>query len=299
MPSTKEPKIPREYRLIRPLGRGAQGIVSLVQKRSSGEMAVHKTMREYEMADKRWPMEPYVMKTILPESPRLTRLRDSYRLETATRGRGSVANKELVLIYEYCAGGDLQRAVRGRDRIAEDFIWHVFVQVAEALDVMHNRGSEAVMHGDVKPDNVFLEREYRPGHALPGLKLGDFGTAPVGEYAEGIHVPVWQGPEMPCLSAAGDIWALGAIIHWLGHDEEALIRDPPAGFRGTRKEWVMRPQARKPIPLPRRYSAALNDYMLDCLEWDPRDRISSSELVHGLKRDRYSNHGKSRTRGSR
>ena len=105
-------------------------------------------------------------------------------------------------------------------------------------------------------------------------------------------MPAWQGPELPLLSAAGDVWGLGAIVHWMGHGGESLIRNPPAGFRGSREDWLLRPEARKPRPLPRWYSDALNDYMMDCLEWEPRDRVNSKELVRGLKRDGYPDRGR-------
>ena len=266
-----------EWRLIRPIGQGAQGRASLVQHRQTGALAVRKKAEEYDLLD-HMPSEPYILQQILPSSRSIVRLMH-HEIEQSH-------NEDLILWFEYCPGGDLQHAVEGLGgRLPEDFIWHCFTQIAHALDVLHNRGSQPVVHRDIKPDNVFLETPYRHSAPWPNLKVGDFGTAVLEARTAGIHRPCWQGPEIPQFTSAGDIWGLGAIIHWLCHGEPP-IRPPPGGFPGSVTDWEKRPEARDVIPLPPLYSSKLNDYMLDCLEWNPSDRISSRWLVDGLQRDR-------------
>ena len=268
-----------EWHHVRMIGQGGQGTASLVQNMQTGSLAVRKKMTVYELVHDT-PLEALILQEILPSSRHI--------VDMIACGFEPDRNHNVNLVqwFEYCRGGDLQHAVAGAERrLPEDFIWHCFLQIAHALDVIHNCGSQGVVHRDIKPDNIFLEKKYRHEAPWPDLKVGDFGTAVLEEHTEGIHVPCWHGPEIPHLSPAGDIWSLGAIIHWLGHGHPPM-RSPPADFRGTQEMWERLPEPRKPKALPRSYSSMLNGYMLACLEWDPRNRISGDELVVCLMRDR-------------
>ena len=268
-----------EWRVIRRIGEGAQGRATLVEHRMTGQLAVRKKAEDYDLLDHDMPSEPYILQRILPRSSNIVRM-IHYEM-----GGNSMGSEDLILWFEYCPGGDLQHAVEALGQLSDDFVWHCFIQIARALDTIHNCGSHPVVHRDIKPDNIFLETTYRHHAPWPNLKIGDFGTAVLEENTAGIHVPCWQGPEIPRLTSAGDIWGLGAIIHWLCHGRPP-IRPRPSAFPGSAKDWESLPEARKVVPLPRLYSSKLNDYMLDCLEWDPSYRISSRMLVDGLERDR-------------
>ena len=268
----------KDWRKVKTIGQGAQGRTSLMQHKRSGELAVRKRMTEFGMVDDT-PLEAIILQEILPPSTRINQLM-AFTFETHRNG-----DTDLIQWFEYCRGGDLHHDTDQVGRLQEDFIWHCFIQIAEALDVIHNAGTQLVVHRDIKPDNIFLEQKYRHEAPWPNLKVGDFGTAVLEKHTQGVHVPCWHGPELPHLSPAGDIWSLGAIVHWLGHGLPPLI-PPPVDFPGSSEQWCLRPEARKPEPLPHCYSNKLNERMLDCLEWDPKDRISSQKLVSRLKRDR-------------
>lgn len=267
------------WRVLRAIGAGGQGECVLVQRESDGLVAVRKQTEVYEVLQG-FPLEAIILEKVLPRSPRITKL-ISFKLKPACRHRDN-----LIEWFEYCRGGDLHNAMEQlRGRVTEDFVWHCFIQLAEALDVIHNAGSERVVHRDIKPDNIFLEEEYHHEAPWPNVKLGDFGLATLDTHTSAMIVPCWQGPELPQLSAAGDVWALGAVIHWLAHGKPPIARRP-ARFRGSTEEWEMEPVARKPIPLDGLYSSKLNGYMMLCLTKNPNERISSQELVGLLRRDR-------------
>ena len=267
----------QEWRMIEMIGQGAQARASLVEHKSTGELAVRKKMAHYDLLEDGMPLEPLILREILPSSRNIVTM-INHTFEGDDR-----QGYDLVQWFEYCRGGDLQHAVDELESVPEDFIWHCFEQIAHALDIIHNCGSHRVVHRDIKPDNIFLASKYRHTGPWPNLKVGDFGTATLEEYSTGVHVARWQGPEIPELSAAGDIWSLGAIIHWMAHGRPPM-RPPPHDF--TRLTWECLPKARLPQPLPSSYSSKLNNYMLDCLEWNPNDRISSRVLADGLERDR-------------
>ena len=267
-----------EWRPVRTVGKGAQGKSVLVQRRSDGVLAIRKQVHNYNMING-LPLEAVILQEILPRSRRVIKLM-TFSFEPSHRPRD-----DLIEWFEYCRGGDLQHAMERSGSLSEDFIWHCFIQVAEALDVVHNAGSQRVVHRDVKPDNIFLDEKYLHEAPWPDLKLGDFGAAVLKEHTTDMCIPCWQGPELPHHSAAGDIWGLGAVIHWLGHGQPP-IAPRPARFRGSQREWEEQPGARKPMPLPTLYSSNLNEYMMLCLKWNPDDRISSQDLVDCLKVDR-------------
>ena len=218
------------------------------------------------------PLEVRLMENVLPSHRSILRFHYWCFINT-TAGEG------LEVYYEYCAGKTLESFIpEGQPGSqSEGFIWHVFIQLAEALDAMHHRGTQHVVHRDVKPSNVFLKTAYRPGHAFPTVKLGDYGLATTKAHSTGCGTWEWIGPEI-ALSSRGDVWALGAIIHALCHGVGPVDM--------SRRGWKRNPDARRPRSLPARYSDCLNDNMMFCLRRNPRDRVSSDELVRSLHRDR-------------
>ena len=85
-------------------------------------------------------------------------------------------NKKDVTVdiaMEYCEGGSLSDLVarskaEGR-KVAEDEVWRIFYQLAQALEYIH---SDSILHRNINPSNVyFADRERR------NLKLGGFGLA--------------------------------------------------------------------------------------------------------------------------
>ena len=66
-----------------------------------------------------------------------------------------------------------------KEIIDEAFVWKIFYQVVQALIHCHSRSTlcQVILHRDVKPANIFLDRENN-------AKLGDFGVSNKLEYCE-------------------------------------------------------------------------------------------------------------------
>ena len=139
-----------------------------------------------------------------------------------------------AIFLEYCNGGDLSSVKethsRRKEALPETLIWDVFGQVAEGLAFLHEGyGTKyyksgtwpLILHRDIKPGNIFLQYTANDGIVV---KIGDFGTATmypshkrpriVGEKFVGGTID-YLGPELPFASAKGDVWCLGASIHFL------------------------------------------------------------------------------------
>lgn len=178
-----------DWRPVRKIGKGAQGEATLMKRISDGEFMVEKRVKIYSMVDGIL-VEAAILQDILPSNRRIIELMD-FSFEPSSRDE-----PDLLECFEFCRGGDLQHGVTQSGRPSEDFIWHCFIQIAEALDVLHNAGSRVVIHRDVKPNNIFLAQKYHHEAPWPNLKLGDFGAAVFQELTEDWLEPCWQPPEL-------------------------------------------------------------------------------------------------------
>ncbi|XP_062205889.1 salt tolerance receptor-like cytoplasmic kinase 1 [Phragmites australis] len=85
--------------------------------------------------------------------------------------------EEGVLVLEFAANGNLHERLHGGGKATGTMPWarrvSVALQVARALEYLHDRCEPQVVHGDVKASNVLLD-------ASMSAKLCDFGSAVTG-----------------------------------------------------------------------------------------------------------------------
>eukprot|EP01112_Ceratiomyxa_fruticulosa_P012925 TRINITY_DN3603_c0_g1_i2.p1 TRINITY_DN3603_c0_g1~~TRINITY_DN3603_c0_g1_i2.p1 ORF type:complete len:181 (-),score=20.82 TRINITY_DN3603_c0_g1_i2:344-886(-) len=73
----------------------------------------------------------------------------------------------IVLILEYCAGGDFSKYIRRHKRLSESQTQIFMQQLASGLKFLRMK---KIIHRDLKPQNLLLTSEVNPN-----LKIGDFG----------------------------------------------------------------------------------------------------------------------------
>jgi NIMA (never in mitosis gene a)-related kinase len=152
------------------------------------------------------------------------------------------------MLFEYCEGGDLAKQSNYR-RATPLFALHVVISVAEALaflhyGLVHRDGhryervdsridrvgcNEAIVHQDIKGDNVFLRFPGSQGGGLPDVVLADFGLArSASETVPGTGCVPYMSPEsrfgsVERLSHKTDIYSFGVMcIGLLDHSATGL-----------------------------------------------------------------------------
>jgi len=174
----------------------------------------------------------------------------------------------LFMVMELLDGQTMHGKLRAGGRLAPKVACDVMWQVGEALRYIHGR---AVIHGDIKSENIFLVRGAAQRRVI---KLLDFGLSRPDRGSAGGEIdgtPEYLAPERirggPA-TVASDLYALGVVMF------ELLTGTLP--FTGTLEE-VFAQQLRAAIPPP----SSLVDEVLDeradeivakATAKDPRDR---------------------------
>jgi WD40 repeat protein len=261
-----------DYELLAEIARGGMGVVYRARQKSLDR--------------------PVAVKMIL--AGQLATSTEVERFHTEATAAGYLDHPQIVPIYEVAQqegqhyysmklidGENLAQAiaadrwprhtVAGRRQIAQ-----LLSQAARAVHYAHQRG---ILHRDLKPGNILLDRAGTP-------HLTDFGLAKrVGADSSLTHTgavlgtPSYMPPEQAAgkkqLTTAADVYSLGAILY------EMLSGQPP--FRGATPLDVML-QVSEREPMAPRHSnptieADLQTICLKCLEKDPARRYASAEAL--------------------
>jgi hypothetical protein len=223
-----------QYALIRRIGSGGMGEVWLGRHVVSGNLGAIKRIATRNRG--RDLLAAYFVR----EGKAVARLDHPHIVPLVAIGRG-------FLVTAYIDGGDLAR--RLQTPIAPAEALRIARQLADALVHAHERG---VVHRDVKPSNVLLDRR---GNAY----LSDFGLAAIlGESDAprvGAGTPSFMAPEQRGSSNLGpavDQYALGrTLLEMLvgGRvpvDRDAALRELPASLPERLRALVARATATSP-----------------------------------------------------
>jgi serine/threonine protein kinase len=231
------------------IGRGGMGVVYKARREEDGRAVALKLIPGEEHA--RW--SGWLAELVELRHPHLVPLE-------AFGSHGGV----YFVVMPLVDGGDLKERlsefVLGPDPTSRSLkrVAGLVAKVADAVDYLHGHG---IVHRDLKPSNVLLS-----GDAAEPL-VCDFGLAarldascPGLQCAAG--TPPYVAPELLAggtVSAAADVWSLGAVLH------ELLTGRPPLeGGPAT--------------------SGALADVCRRCLRRDPAERYrTAAELADQLR----------------
>jgi serine/threonine protein kinase/Tfp pilus assembly protein PilF len=267
-----------DYELLEEIGRGAQGAVFQAHQKSLNRIVALKVIG----------LGPWTTEAHLK------------RFRREAEAAASLEHPGIVPIYEvgeregccyfsmkFIEGGQLDQVVR-RAPISIRQGAELVAKVARTVHYAHEHG---ILHRDIKPGNILLDRNCEP-------HLTDFGLARLVEAKstitrtrEALGTPSYMAPEQAAgeqrkLSNATDVYGLGAVLYQL------LTGHPPfAG--GTTYETIkllLDTEPRQPRLWNPKIDRELSTIGLKCLEKDPKRRYSSAlalaeDLEHWLKHE--------------
>ncbi|KAH7290374.1 hypothetical protein KP509_30G045400, partial [Ceratopteris richardii] len=160
------------------------------------------------------------------------------------------------LFLEFMDGGTLADVItQSGGHLGEALVRHYTRCIVRGLHYLHGNG---IVHCDIKGQNILI--------GSTGVKIADFGHTDL-EAAE-----VVQGIEQ---GFAADIWSLGCTV------VEMIQGRPPWGRNITDMAAALYKLAclDEDPPLPKSISDDARDFLLHCLQRNPKDRWTTSQLL--------------------
>jgi eukaryotic-like serine/threonine-protein kinase len=191
---------------------------------------------------------------------------------------GSADELTYYMVMEYVPGKDLREVLAARGPLQPGQAVQVMADVCDALDAAHSGG---LVHRDVKPENILIERTGK-------VKVADFGialaldadkTLPGGVISGTLRYISPEQAEGEQATPASDIWAAGAVLC------ELLTGRQPYG--GSPADVLRRRTAEPPV-LPSQIDPELGDaadrVVMRACALEPGDRFSTAaEMAEALR----------------
>ena len=250
------------YSLERELGRGGMGIVFLAR-----DVALDR---------------PVAIKLLPPDMAGRPELRERFLREARTAAKLSQPNIVPIhaveetggLVYfvmSYVDGETLGERLRTKGPLTPHEAARMLQETAWALGYAHGRG---VVHRDVKPDNIMLERG--TGRAV----VMDFGIAAAGDSGGGevLGTAQYVSPEQANgdpVDGRSDIYSLGAVGFLALSGRLPFEAEDTAGLLAMHITRPAPPLASVTAGVPSRLARAVDR----CLQKSPADRFPSGEAL--------------------
>ena len=248
------------YMIGKQLGKGAFGKVYLALHRLTGLKvaikAIDKSIIQDERTRRKVFQEVYVMKKI--NHPNVIRLLEVFE-----------SKRHLMIVLEYCGGGDLLQLVKSRGQLTETEGKHIFSQVINGVQACHIKN---IIHRDIKLDNLLITTDFSC------IKLCDFGVSRSVKPGENIFdqcgTPAYLAPEIVADRGYDpfyvDIWSMGVLLY--------AILSGTVPFRAKTLPDLHKLILRCKYEMPENISDQAQDLIKRMLNPIPHMRISLDEM---------------------
>src|SRR5262245_14032106 len=262
-----------DYELLEEIGRGGQGVVFRARQKS-----LNRTVALKVISLGQWASKAHLK-----------------RFRREAEAAASLNHPCIVPIYEvgerdgscyfsmqFIEGGQLDE-VTNREPMPIGRAVELIAKIARTVHYAHEHG---ILHRDIKPGNILLDKNGEP-------HLTDFGLARMVETEstvtrtlEVLGTPSYMAPEQAvgnnsALTAATDVYGLGAVLYQL------LTGCPPFAGKTTYEtiKLVLDTEPRQPRAWNPKIDRDLSTICLKCLEKDPKLRYPAAvELAEDLER---------------
>src|SRR5213592_1087370 len=253
------------YRIASKLGQGGMGAVYKAHDKELDRTVALKLVRPNLMAD------PETMQRFKQELLLASKI--SHKNILRIHDLGDVEGIKFISMA-YIEGEDLYQQLKRQGRLPVDRSVAIARELCEALEAAHAAG---VMHRDLKPQNVLIDREgtaYVSDFGLAkSLKAGGAGITYAGQF---LGTPGYMSPEQVeggPLDHRSDLYALGVILY------EMVTGEVPFIGESTLKALFLK----EPAKNPKLVNPDLPDYLariiLRCLEREPSQRYQNAREV--------------------
>ncbi|KAM9439856.1 PAS domain-containing serine/threonine-protein kinase [Clarias gariepinus] len=255
-----EGQFEEDYHPLRPLGKGAFGVVWLASRRRDEQEVVVKFIRKDSVVEECWVMDPELGK-VTQEVAMLARLRHPNIvkvLEVFENG-----NFFQMVMEKHGDGLDLFEFIDMQPRLDEPLASYIFRQLVSAVTYLRGKG---ILHRDIKDENIIIDTKFH-------IRLIDFGSATRLEPGKLFHVfcgtleycspevlqgNPYKGPEL-------EMWSLGVLVYTLLFSENPFC---------SVEETI---QAKLTIPCD--ISTDLYSLLAGLLHREPTERMTLEELL--------------------
>lgn len=240
------------FRFSGVLGRGGSGTVYLVYDAVLGRDVALKIL------DPDLAGSSSFLRRYWAEVETMSRLHHPHVVEILDHGE---EHGRAWLVTEYVEGASLRQVLERSDTLTAPQALGLLAGALDGLAFVHGSG---VIHGDITPGNILVDR-------LGVSKLADFGES-LGPTGRGAGMtPAYASPEAAkglALDARSDLYSLGVVLY------ECLAGHPP--FNGQVPEVVLHRQVTSPPPPVPGLPAPLADLVAHSLAKDPAQRPQSA-----------------------
>ncbi|WP_344480902.1 serine/threonine-protein kinase [Nonomuraea monospora] len=261
MSRAEDPSRLGEYRILRRLGQGGQGVVYLGESPQGALVAV-------KLMHARVSGDPDVRRRFLGEVEAVRRVA---AFCTAQLLDADLDGDRPYLVSEYVEGPSLAEHVADKGPRSGGSLHRLAIGTATALGAIHRAG---VVHRDFKPPNVLL--------GIDGPRVIDFGVSRMMDAAAttstgvSLGTPAYLSPERVQGETAGppaDLWAWGLTVAYTATGRHAYWAE-------TYQEVLARILYGKPDLGG--LGGVLREVVEGCLRHDPQERPDAEEVLRWL-----------------
>ncbi len=261
------------YEIIRKLGSGGMAVVYLAREIALNREVAIKLLPKAFARDagfvSRFKNEAQVAANL--EHPHIVRI---YQI--------SEENELVYFVMSYVPGGSITDRIKKHGTIPIDDIVKWGIDICSALAYGHEHG---VIHRDMKPDNIMLDKndrvvvmDYGIARAGQGSGLTQTGTV--------IGTPQYMSPEQARgveLDARSDIYSLGIVLYQMATGELPFQATDAASLMYMHVHENPEPPDARKADIPE----WLRDIILKCLAKNPVDRFADAGEIKRALQEKY------------
>jgi len=258
------------FEIVRLLGQGGMGAVYQAYDRELERQVALKLIRSDLAAN------PEILKRFKQELILARQITHKNVIRIFDLGQ---ADAFKFITMDYIEGEDLQSVLGRKKKLEPGEAANIIAQICRALEVAH---AEGVIHRDLKPQNIMLDKTGR-------AYVMDFGiarsTAAPGMTQTGALIGTldYMSPEQAKgqpLDARSDLFSVGIIFYEMLAGQNPFPADTTMG-----KLWKRTSEPARPLgELDKTISPALCEIVRRCLEIEPQKRFASAaELLQHIE----------------